>query len=274
MAPGPIDAIPGVLGRILARKREEVAAGSNACTMEELRVRAAAMPPTRGFALAVSAAIEAARPAIIAESKRASPSQGVIRPDYDPAQIARSYQAAGAACLSVLTDAAFEGLDDHLSAARAACSLPVLRKDFLLDPWQVLQSRVLGADCILLIVAALGDDALHALAALAMSLDMDVLIESHDATELERAMRVPGVQGRVPLLGVNNRDLRTFDVSLDTTLALLDRVPPGRVLVAESGIRSTADVARLRDAGVQAFLVGEAFMRASDPGTELRRLFA
>lgn len=274
MASAPVDSTPGVLGRILARKREEVAAGRDACTLDALRARAAAMPPTRGFAAAISAAIAAARPAIIAESKRASPSQGVIRPDYDPAGIAGSYEAAGATCLSVLTDAAFEGLDTHLAAARAACSLPVLRKDFMLDPWQVLQSRALGADCILLIVAALEDDAMHALAALAMSLDMDVLIESHDAAELERALRVPGVHGRVPLLGVNNRDLRTFDVSLDTTLALLDRVPHGRVLVTESGIRSTADVARLRGAGVQAFLVGEAFMRAADPGTELRRLFA
>lgn len=269
----PVEAPAGVLGRILARKQAEVAAGRAASPLDALRACAEAMPPTRGFADAVADAIAAERPAVIAESKRASPSQGVIRDGYDPAAIARSYEAAGAACLSVLTDAAFEGRDAHLSAARDACRMPVLRKDFVVDPWQVFESRALGADCILLIVAALDDDALHGLSDLAMSLGMDVLVESHDAGELERALRVPGAHGRLPLLGVNNRDLRTFAVSLDTTLALRDRVPSARVLVAESGIRTPGDVARLRGAGVRAFLVGEAFMRAPDPGAALRDLF-
>lgn len=263
----------GVLGRILARKAMEVDAGRAASPPADLRRQAAAMPPARPFAGALAAAVAAGRPAVIAESKRASPSQGRIRADYDPAGIARSYHAAGATCLSVLTDAAFEGCDADLAAARQACPLPVLRKDFVVDPWQVLQARVLGADCILLIVAALGDDALAGLAALAMSLGMDVLVESHDEAELARALRVPGSHGRVPLLGVNNRDLRTFEVSLDTTLRLRDRVPADRLLVAESGIRDPGDVARLRAAGVHAFLVGEAFMRAADPGAALRGLF-
>ena len=274
MAAPAVTGTGDVLARILARKAAEVAAGRRACPLEALRDRAAAMPPTRPFAEALSAAVAAGRPAVIAESKRASPSQGLIRPGYDPAGIARSYHAAGAACLSVLTDAAFEGADAHLAAARGACPLPVLRKDFVVDPWQVLEARALGADCILLIVAALEDEALVALAALAMSLGMDVLVESHDAAELARALRVPGAHGRTPLLGVNNRDLRTFAVSLDTTLRLRDRVPPDRLLVAESGIRTPADVARLRAAAVPAFLVGEAFMRAADPGAALRELFA
>ena len=269
-----VAAPPDVLRRILERKAAEVAERSAREPVEVLRERAAAMPPPRLFAAALSEAAAAGRPAVIAESKRASPSQGLIRPDYDPAAIARSYEAAGAACLSVLTDAAFEGRDADLVAAREACGLPVLRKDFTIDPWQVHEARALGADCILLIVAALDDAALHALAALATSLGMDVLVESHDAAELERAMGVPAMHGREPLIGINNRDLRSFEVSLDTTLGLRDRVPAGRLLVAESGIRTQADVARLRAADVPAFLVGEAFMRAADPGAALRDLFA
>ena len=265
---------PDVLSRILARKRAEVAARSARRPLEALRQQAASMPPARPFAGALAEAVAAGRPAVIAESKRASPSQGLIRPDYDAAANARSYAAAGATCLSVLTDAAFEGRDEDLVAARDACALPVLRKDFTLDPWQVHEARTLGADCLLLIVAALDDARLASLADTAMALGMDVLVESHDAPELARALRVPPAHGRVPILGINNRDLRSFAVSLDTTLRLRDRVPADRLLVAESGIRTPADVARLRDAGVPAFLVGEAFMRAPDPGTALRALFA
>ena len=212
---------------------------------------------------------------VLEDHAEASPSQGVIRAAFDPADIARSYAAGGAACLSVLTDEAFfQGSDEALREARAACALPVLRKDFVIDAYQVHEARALGADCILLIAAALDDTALHALAALAMSLGMDVLVESHDVAELERALALPALHGRLPLLGVNNRDLHTFEVSLDTTLRLRDRVPPDRLLVAESGIRTPGDVARLRDAGIPAFLVGEAFMRAGDPGAALRALFA
>ena len=265
---------PDVLRRILARKAAEVVDRRSRLPLAVIGERAAAMPATRPFAGALAAAVAAGRPAVIAESKRASPSQGRIRADYDPAAIARSYDAAGAACVSVLTDAAFEGADEDLVAARAACALPVLRKDFVVDPWQVHEARVLGADCILLIVAALDDERLASLSGLAMALGMDVLVESHDADELARALRLPPGHGRVPLLGINNRDLRTFEVTLETTLGLSDRVPADRMLVAESGIRTRADVARLRDAGVDAFLVGEAFMRARDPGAALRALFA
>lgn len=264
---------PDVLSRILSRKHAEVGERSARRPLEALRERAASMPPARPFAGALAEAVAAGRPAVIAESKRASPSQGLIRPDYDAAANARSYALAGATCLSVLTDAAFEGRDQDLVAARDACALPVLRKDFTIDPWQVHEARVLGADCILLIVAALDDARLASLADMAMALGMDVLVESHDAPELERALRLPPAHGRMPLLGINNRDLRSFAVSLDTTLRLRDQVPADRLLVAESGIRTPADVARLRDAGVQAFLVGEAPMRATDPGEALRALF-
>jgi indole-3-glycerol phosphate synthase len=207
---------------------------------------------------------------VIAEIKKASPSKGVIRADFRPAEIAASYAQGGAACLSVLTDMDFfQGSDDYLQQARAACRLPALRKDFLIDAWQVFESRVLGADCVLLIVAALSEGQLQEYAGLAAELGLDVLVEVHDEDELQRALRVPA-----PLLGINNRSLRSFEVSLDTTLRLRDAVPADRLLVTESGIHTPEDVHRMRQHGVQAFLVGEAFMRAADPGAELARLFA
>ncbi len=258
-----------VLQAILRRKAEEVAQRSAHLSLRELSARSADAPPTRGFAAAVEAKIALGLPAVIAEIKKASPSKGMLRADLDPAAIARSYQAGGAACLSVLTDADFfQGADAHLQQARAACALPVLRKDFIIDDYQVHEARALGADCILLIVAALRDAQLAGLAGLALELGMDVLVEVHDIDELERAIRVPA-----PLLGINNRDLRTFAVSLDTTLALRDAVPRDRRLVTESGILAPADVATMRAAGVEAFLVGEAFMRRPDPGVALRELF-
>ncbi len=258
-----------VLRQILRRKAEEVAERSARVSLRELSARSAGMAPTRGFADAIHEKFAAGLPAVIAEIKKASPSKGVIRADFDPSAIARSYAAGGAACLSVLTDADFfQGADAYLQQARAACALPVLRKDFIIDAWQVHEARVLGADCILLIVAALDDVQLADMTTLAMDLGMDVLVEVHDIDELERALQVPA-----PLLGINNRNLRTFEVSLDTTLALRDAVPRDRILVTESGIVVPADVERMRNAGIDAFLVGEAFMREADPGAALQRLF-
>lgn len=258
-----------ILRTILARKAEEIAARSARVPLAELVARAEAAPPVRGFARALQAAIADGTPAVIAEVKKASPSKGVIRPDFHPADIAVSYEFGGAACLSVLTDEDFfQGHDRYLQQAREACTLPVLRKDFTIDPYQVYEARVLGADCILLIVAALDDLQLAELSALALQLGMDVLVEVHDIDELERAIQVP-----VPLIGINNRNLRTFEVSLRTTLEMKDAVPRDRVLVTESGILGPADVATMRAAGVHAFLVGEAFMRAEEPGEALRQLF-
>ena len=258
-----------ILQRILARKAEEVRERAACRPLAELVAVCADLPETRGFAAAIEARIAGGHAAVIAEVKKASPSKGVIRPDFDPAAIARSYAAGGATCLSVLTDVDFfQGSDACLGQARAACALPLLRKDFVIDPYQVYEARALGADCILLIVAALDDGTLLELALLAAELDLDVLVEVHDATELERALDVP-----TPLIGINNRDLRSFETSLQTTLDLRARAPADMLLVSESGIHTPDDVARLRAAGVHAFLVGEAFMRAPDPGAELQRLF-
>ena len=258
-----------ILTTILARKADEIAERSARVSLADLRARVADAPPTRGFADALNAMIAQGDPAVIAEVKKASPSKGVIRPDFRPADIAVSYEFGGAACLSVLTDVDFfQGADDYLRQARDACTLPVLRKDFTVDPYQVYEARAMGADCILLIVAALDDGQLVDLSGLAMQLGMDVLVEVHDIDELERALQVP-----VPLVGINNRNLRTFEVSLDTTLAMKDAVPKDRLLVTESGIVVPEDVATMRDAGVNAFLVGETFMRAEEPGEALRQLF-
>ncbi len=259
-----------VLQRILARKQEEVSARREQVSLFELKTRSASMPPPRGFADAIEAKIAMGQPAVIAEIKKASPSKGVIRADFDPVAIARSYEAGGAACLSVLTDIDFfHGSDDDLRQARAACALPVLHKDFIVDASQLYEARVMGADCVLLIAAALDDARLSEFAFIAGELGMDVLVEIHDLDELERALPVPA-----RLLGINNRDLRSFDVRLQATLDLQPMVPADRVLVTESGIRTPADVAVMRDAGVHAFLVGEAFMREPDPGAALRGLFA
>lgn len=258
-----------ILDRILARKVEEIAARHVAVPLDDLVARAGDLPDTRGFAAAMEAKIAGGLPAVIAEVKKASPSKGVIRADFHPADIARSYEAGGAACLSVLTDADFfQGSEAYLQQARAACSLPVLRKDFIIDPYQVYEARVIGADCILLIVAALDDERLMDLSLLAAELDLDVLAEVHDEDELLRALALP-----VPLVGVNNRNLRTFETSLETSLRLRPLVEPGRIFVTESGIHAREDVARLRAADIDAFLVGEAFMRAPDPGSALRDLF-
>jgi indole-3-glycerol phosphate synthase len=258
-----------ILQTILARKAGEIAERSARVPLAEVAARARDASPVRGFAAALQAAIAAGDPAVIAEVKKASPSKGVIRPDFRPADIAVGYEFGGAACLSVLTDVDFfQGSDAYLQQARAACTLPVLRKDFTVDPYQVHEARLLGADCILLIVAALEDAQLADLSGLALELGMDVLVEVHDIDELERALQVP-----VPLVGINNRNLRTFEVSLDVTLEMKDAVPRDRLLVTESGILEPADVARMRAAGVHAFLVGEAFMRAAEPGEALRQLF-
>lgn len=259
-----------ILTTILARKAEEIEQRSRIRPLTELRTRALNQPLTRGFVKAIRKRLDAREAAVIAEVKKASPSKGVIRPDFRPAEIARSYEAGGATCLSVLTDVDFfQGSNLFLSEARGACRLPVIRKDFIVDPYQVYEARMIGADCILLIVAALEDAQMIDLANLAGELGMDVLVEVHDIDELERAL-----QTDCELIGVNNRNLRTFEVSLDTTLALKDAVPRDRILVTESGIATRADVTRMRENDVNTFLVGESFMREADPGTALKRLFA
>jgi indole-3-glycerol phosphate synthase len=259
-----------ILNQIVAVKRTEVAAARASISEAALNDLAAGQGPTRGFEAALRTKVAAGLPAVIAEVKKASPSKGVIREHFVPAEIAASYAQHGAACLSVLTDEQFfQGCEAFLKQARAACALPVLRKDFLIDTYQVTQARAMGADCILLIAACLSDAQMAELEACALSHHMDVLVEVHDGDELDRALRL-----KTPLVGINNRNLRTFEVTLDTTLGLLPRVPADRLLVTESGILGRADVQRMRDAQVHAFLVGEAFMRADDPGAALAALFA
>jgi indole-3-glycerol phosphate synthase len=258
-----------ILDRILAAKRAEIAACKSAMPASAVEARARSAPAARDFVSSIRARIAAGEAAVIAEIKRASPSRGVLRQSFDPAEIARSYEAGGAACLSVLTDREFfQGSAEHLQAARAACTLPVLRKDFIFDAYQVHEARAMGADCVLLIAACLPLDDMKALEAQAEALGMAVLVEVHDASELEAALEL-----RTPLLGINNRDLRTFETRLESTLSLLPGVPEDRVVVTESGILSAADVARMRSRGVHAFLVGEAFMRSPDPGAALRAMF-
>ena len=258
-----------ILDRIVAVKREEIAAAKARRSEASLREEAQARRDVRGFERALRAKIAAGRAAVIAEIKKASPSKGVLRERFVPSEIAASYEPGGAACLSVLTDERFfQGSTDFLRQARAACALPVLRKDFIVDGYQVTEARAMGADCILLIAACLDDARMADLEAQARALGMDVLVEVHDGAELERALRLA-----TPLVGINNRNLRSFEVSLDTTLDLLPRVGADRLLVTESGILGRADVARMRAAGVQAFLVGEAFMRADDPGAALAAMF-
>lgn len=258
-----------ILQRILGVKAQEIAAAQSAKPLASMRAEAQAAPPARDFVAALRAKIAAGRAGVIAEIKKASPSRGVLRESFDPAAIAESYQRHGAACLSVLTDAQFfQGNADCLRLARAACGLPALRKDFMLEPYQVYEARAMGADCILLIVSALEVARMRELEAIAQSLGMAVLVEVHDGAELDRALEL-----RTPLLGINNRDLRTFETRLDVTLGLLERIPADRIVVTESGILKPDDVQRMRERDVHCFLVGEAFMRAPDPGAELARLF-
>ncbi|MBA1273404.1 indole-3-glycerol phosphate synthase TrpC [Stutzerimonas azotifigens] len=261
--------VPTVLENILARKAVEVAQRKSQVGLDELDRRASQADPVRGFANALLERAQRKAPAVIAEIKKASPSKGVLREQFEPAEIAASYEAGGAACLSVLTDVDFfQGADAYLQQARGACSLPVIRKDFLIDPYQVVETRALGADCILLIASALDDARMAELASVAADLNLDVLVEVHDGDELERALRLD-----TPLIGINNRNLHTFEVSLETTLDLLPRVPQDRLVVTESGILNRADVELMEINEVYAFLVGEAFMRAEQPGLELQRLF-
>ena len=261
---------PDILARIIAVKRQEIAAAQKRMSLADMRADAESRVLTRDFEGALRAKIAAGQAAVIAEVKKASPSKGVLREDFIPADIAQSYAENGAACLSVLTDAQFfQGSADFLKQARASCDLPVLRKDFMVDAYQIYQSRAMGADCILLIAACLEDAQMAELESIAHALDMAVLVEVHDRAELDRALRL-----KTPLIGINNRDLRSFEVSLETTLELRAAVPADRLLVSESGIREPADVQRLRAAGVNAFLVGEAFMRVADPGAGLEALFA
>jgi indole-3-glycerol phosphate synthase len=258
-----------ILEKIVAVKREEIAAAQRKKPLDTVRADAESRLLTRDFEGALRAKIAQGLPAVIAEIKKASPSKGVIREDFIPADIAQSYAEHGAACLSVLTDRDFfQGSPDYLKQARASCDLPVLRKDFIVDAYQVYEARVMGADCILLIAACLDDTRMAELEALAHSLGMAVLVEVHDGAELDRALNL-----KTRLLGINNRNLRTFEVSLNNTLDLLSRVPADRLLVTESGILGVADVKTMRDAGVHAFLVGEAFMRAPDPGAALAKVF-
>ncbi|TXS89012.1 indole-3-glycerol phosphate synthase TrpC [Parahaliea maris] len=260
---------PTILRRIVERKWEEVAERRRKESLSQLESRISEQAAARGFAAALAGRAGAAQPAVIAEVKKASPSKGVIRPDFVPADIAASYAGGGATCLSVLTDIDFfQGTDAYLQEARNACDLPVIRKDFTVDPYQVVEARAIGADAILLIVACLEDAQMAELAATAAEVGLDVLVEVHDRAELERALEL-----ELPLVGINNRDLHTFETRLETTLELLPHIPGDRTVVTESGIHTPEDVALMRDNAVHAFLVGEAFMRAPEPGEKLRELF-
>lgn len=260
---------PTILRKIIARKHEEVAERQQRVSFQALEAQAAAQSKPRGFADALIRRVDARKPAVIAEIKKASPSKGVIRADFDPVSIARSYEKAGAACLSVLTDVDFfQGADVYLQQARAATQLPVIRKDFLVDPYQVVEARALGADCILLIVAGLDPVQLKELNQQALELGLDVLVEVHDRAELELALELPN-----RLVGINNRNLHTFEVSLATTFDLLPLIPQDRVVITESGILTREDVAAMREKDLHGFLVGESFMRAPDPGAKLAELF-
>lgn len=261
---------PDILKKILQRKREEIIERSAVVSQQELMMQARQADAPRGFVAAIVSRVQAGQSAVIAEIKKASPSKGVLRADFHPDQIARSYEKHGAACLSVLTDKDFfQGNEDYLKQARAACALPVIRKDFIIDPYQVYEARAIGADCILLIVSALDDAALASLTNLAIELGMDVLVEVHDQDELPRALSLP-----VTLIGINNRNLRTFETRLEATLELLPNIPEDRIVITESGILHVDDVALMRKNNVNAFLVGEAFMRADEPGEALGQLFA
>ncbi len=258
-----------ILDKIVAVKREEIADAIRRKPLAVIREDAESRVLTRDFVGALQSKITAGKAAVIAEVKKASPSKGVLRTDFIPADIAQSYAEYGAACLSVLTDKQFfQGSVDYLKQARASCSLPVLRKDFMVDPYQVYEARVMGADCILLIAACLDDAQMKDMEALAMSMDMSVLVEVHDETELDRALKL-----KTPLVGINNRNLKTFEVSLDATVKLSGKVPADRIVITESGIATKADVKLMRDAKINAFLVGEAFMRAEEPGEALAELF-
>lgn len=260
---------PDILNKILARKREEIADRVNKIPLAEMKDRAAAADAVRGFEQAIRSQLTAGKTAIIAEIKKASPSKGILREDFQPDDIAKSYAEGGATCLSVLTDIDFfQGSDAYLQSARAACTIPVLRKDFMIDAYQLYESRAMGADCILLIVSALNDDKLAEFSELAAQLKLDVLIEVHDGEELKRALATG-----LLLIGINNRNLHTFETSLNTTVSLLQEIPEDRIVVTESGIHSKEDVKLIQSAGVNTFLVGEAFMRADDPGAKLAELF-
>jgi len=260
---------PDILKKIITRKKEEIIACENKMSLAELEAQLDIASPVRGFVDSIRNKIAAGQSAVIAEIKKASPSKGVMRENFVPAEIAKSYANAGAACLSVLTDVDFfQGSNAYLQAARAACDLPVIRKDFIIDPYQVVEARVIGADCILLIAACLEDNQMQELCSLATQLGMDVLVEVHDAEELQRALTL-----NIPLMGINNRNLRTFETSLQTTIELLDQIPDDRIVVTESGIHTKADVDLMRQHQVNAFLVGETFMREEQPGKKLQELF-
>jgi len=264
-----MDNTPDILVKIIKRKAEEVAERKDKISLEKLKQQIEVASPVRGFVRSIKNKIESGKPAVISEIKKASPSKGVIRENFVPSEIAESYEKGGACCLSVLTDVDFfQGSDEYLKQARAACNLPVLRKEFIIDPYQVYEARAMGADCILLIVACLSDEQLQSLTSLATELTLDVLVEVHDAEELERALKLD-----LALIGVNNRDLRTFETSLDATLSLLKTIPKDKVVVTESGIHTPQDVALMQRNSVNTFLVGEAFMVAEQPGERLAELF-